>query len=433
MPAPREVRAHSALLLLTVWLAYYPAARKTFVSEDFVIFGSLSRSGLWETLWKNLTGPWLDLAIVDFYRPLSTLILHAEWTLFGLWHPGYVLTHAALHGLCAVALARLLLALCEPESIHASLSAHLLALLWALHPLHPNAVAFVASFATLFAAALVLAGLLLVLVTRRPRAGAIVLLLACLCYEQAVIGPALLLLLALATRQVDWRSLAPCLAVPPIFLLLRWAALGVVVGGYSETQDRLESFPLVDGVTTLGDQVRSTLWPSWSFPLPWLVLAALILGVTALAIRERASLAAAGAVWFVLAALPFGFVDIVPANGRYLYLSSVGLVLIVWGLAKTARARTLLLACTAGLVLLAGFSLQGRLGELQRASVEASEIAGASYGLARLAALQAPGDEAKFPVVVLRVPDFVRGQKGEPMAQILHWGLADATRPPFWL
>lgn len=431
------VRAHSALLFLVAWLTYLPAARKGFVSEDFVIFGSLSRSGVWETFWKNLTGPWLDLAIVDFYRPLSTLVLHAEWKLFGLWHPGYVLTHAAIHGLCAVALARLLHSLCEPESDVAaestslSASAHLIALLWALHPLHPNAVAFLASFATLFAAALVLAGLLVVLVARRPRAGAVILLLACLCYEQAIVGPALLLLLAVATRRVDWRSLLPALAVPPVFLLLRGAALGVVIGGYSETQDRLESFPLFDGMATLAFQLRSTLWPSWSLPFPWPALAALVLAAAVLALRTRARLAAAGAAWFVLAALPFGVITIVPANGRYLYLSSMGVVLIFWSLVTTPRARMVLLACALPLLLVAGISQQQRLGELQRASVEAFEVADASQGMAILASLHSTSDDPALPVVVLGVPDFLRGRRDEPVAQVLHWGLGDAARPPF--
>jgi hypothetical protein len=264
-PAPLSVVA--AVVAVYAW-----ALGRGFTSEDFLLLRVLGERPPWRDLAAAFTEPWLGITVVGFYRPLGTLALAAERALFGARPAGYLAVHVALHALNAVlvlwlarrmlgggpaagsggaavrgparrstgtgssgrpveagqespgAVARATAALppdspvspvagrpsllrVVPAGSPAALAA---ALLFALYPLHPNAVVWVASYATLFAAAAVFGCLL---GYRRAREqggwgwwfGALALFAAALgCYEAAVVLPVVLAATDLLAPAVVW-------------------------------------------------------------------------------------------------------------------------------------------------------------------------------------------------------------------------------------
>ena len=93
--------------------------------------------------------------MVRFYRPVSTLLLALEGWLFGAHPLPFNLVHVAVHA-CNAWLVHAFATRMRGVGATTALAA---ALLFAVHPLHPNAVLFIASFATLFATAFVLGAL----------------------------------------------------------------------------------------------------------------------------------------------------------------------------------------------------------------------------------------------------------------------------------
>jgi multidrug efflux system membrane fusion protein len=317
-------------VVAAVVAVYAWALGRGFTSEDFLLLRVLGERPPWRDLAAAFTEPWLGITVVGFYRPLGTLALAAERALFGARPAGYLAVHVALHALNAVlvlwlarrmlgggpaagsggaavrgparrstgtgssgrpveagqespgAVARATAALppdspvspvagrpsllrVVPAGSPAALAA---ALLVVLYPLHPNAVVWVASYATLFAAAAVFG---CVLAYRRAREqggwgwwfGALALFAAALgCYEAAVVLPVVLAATDLLAPAVVWGGsreqperatgaeaaspvapgwlvVLPFFALAVVYLLLRRLVVGEVMGGYESFGARL--------------------------------------------------------------------------------------------------------------------------------------------------------------------------------------------------
>ncbi len=295
------------------------------------------------------------------YRPLTTLGFAVQWTLGGgapwVFHLGDILLHAAVCVLLFLLLAR----------FAGRAGALLGAALFAVHPLHTEAVANVVGQAELLAAVGVLAAALLWLrrdpgAPVRPRtiaAVAAAYAFALFSKESAVVVPALLVALDFADRRIAltraglWayaRQVAPLMAalalVAAAYLGARFAVLASIPG-----LDVVPSMPfLVDHHVWMGLRV----WPEYArllvFPLdlsadysPAVILpvygwmyetllgAALLTGTVALALtlpwRPRIGLPAA---WFLLSILVvsnlFFPIGVVLAE-RTLYLPSAAVAM----------------------------------------------------------------------------------------------------------
>src|SRR5215470_20171558 len=76
-------RAGPALALSAVVAALYgPAITRYFTSEDFLLLRFLGEHPPWRDLTATLTGPWLGVTIVKFYRPAATTLLALEGVAF---------------------------------------------------------------------------------------------------------------------------------------------------------------------------------------------------------------------------------------------------------------------------------------------------------------------------------------------------------------
>lgn len=485
-------------LVAAVFALYAPLPGRGFTSEDFLLLRVLRERPPWGDLWGLFTEPWLGVEVVRFYRPVGELLLALEAQLFAGHPVGYNLVHTALHAVNALLvwrLCRYCLGLGADADADGGASgaasrrvAWVAGLLFAVHPLAPNAVSWIASYATLFATTLVLAtwwaweGLV-----RHPRdvrrwvALAGLYLAALGCYEAAVVLPAALALRGVLLmvgnkgvgsvegvgdaeggegRRLGWLPPTALTAgLAAAYLLVRWAALGATVGGYASFAERLTSGgpgPLAaDALISLRRLVYPVYGAGGSAAFGWAVLAVAFLLPAVLALRARAGgpsrvgglgLLVFGWAWAVLFLAPFAFQPFVPANGRYAYLATVGLVLVlapVAGWVSPPRESgdspwRVVLPTLAGLLLAAlavlwVFLAVAHVGDLKRAGELAarvsSELRVAAAGQGRGVAV--PGMATSRPLLVAGYPLFLTDGDGTPRAQVLRYGLSDSLGEPF--
>ena len=438
--------------------AYAALLGRGFTSEDFLLVRFLGEHPPWRDAGAQFTAPWLGIAGIRFLRPLSTTLYAIEIALFGTHAVGFNAVHALVHAANALLVAATLRELLGHDE-RGSRAAVAGGVLFALHPLHPNAVIFSASFATLFGAAYVFAALFAYLRYRtngRRRWWALSFgsfACALLSYEAAAILPLWLAaadhLTAPGPPRPQLRRVAGWL---PFVLLLgtylgwrRWV-FGVVLGGYDATSQRLLGTGAVDLAVAIGRAVRRLLLPYYGTVVgtPVLVAATLALVVApAIWLLRRRDRGATGRwltgwAWLLGGLAPFGFEAIVPANGRYGYLAAAGAALLAATLlapsatpaasrppspAEGTRASRLLpWTAVAALALVWSVLLAAHLRACLRAADTAGRIRRAVAAMDR-----SPGG----PRFLTHYPYFVQSGNGDPAAQVFHYGLRDAVNPPF--
>lgn len=432
--ARRLPRGAAPGIVLAAVLAFYGrAVGRGFTSEDFLLVRFLGENPPWRDLVSLFSSPWLEISVVKFYRPVSTLLYGLEIAAFGAHPVGYNVVHVLVHGLNAVLLwgiaRRLVAGLPEPDEI-TPLAA---ALLFAVYPLHPNAVLFGASFATLFAATFLFGSLLAWLRFRESGAridqclalGLFALGLGS--YEAAVVFPAVLGasdLLRKERRRL--LSLLPFFVLTGFYFLLRRSLFGVFVGGYEEQGRSLLSPRLGSLLRDLAASVLQLHVPIYDWtpgPVALAVSCLLIAGVPLAVLWRRGGLRLwlFAWIWTLAALAPFSFRPSVPANGRYWYLAAAGIALSLSALLRS-RGRAL----APEVLVLAGvfwaFLLHGYVG----ISLEAGETA---RTVQRELVRTATGSRGlRF---LTGHPDFLRNRVGVPIAQVLRYGVWDAVHPPF--
>jgi len=308
----------------------------------------------------------------NLYRPLTLVSFTVERRLWGLnplpFHAANVAAHAAASLLVFLLLARLGVG-AGGRTVGAGL--------FALHPVHTEAVANVVGRGELYSALFVLAACLLHLRGREWGPGARsarvlgvagLYLLALASKEMAVTLPALLLLLE-ALRDDERSYLARLLDDLPLFLLLgatlaaffglRHQVLGVFLGDEATssflslgTGERLLTalslWPeylrlLVFPVDLSSSYHPGVVFPATSWePRVWTGLL-VVLGLALVALRTRRAepMVAAGIGWFAVTILPVSnllFPTGVVLAERTLYLPSVGLAFVAAGGVRAANA-----------------------------------------------------------------------------------------------
>lgn len=230
-----------ALLLLAAatFGAYLPSLRNGIVWDDtalllrdpFIRSWRLIPEGFQHFLFTDATAS-------DFYRPIQRLIYTLEYAAYGVRPFGYHLTSIACHLAAAVALFFLadeLLRLFGVEEKKRRWVPFVAALVWAIHPVHSAAVAYISGRADPLAAAFGFAGLLCGLISLRRHgarawlwllAAGAALLLSCLSKEAGLIFPACWFAILLLRK--EWknagRAAVIVLFVAAIYLSLRLPA-----------------------------------------------------------------------------------------------------------------------------------------------------------------------------------------------------------------
>lgn len=437
------------LVLCASVLAFYARAlTRPFTSEDFLLIRFLGENPPWRDLRSLFTAPWLGISVVKFYRPVATLLYGIEIALFG-GHPlGYNAVHLLVHMANTLLLWAIVRRLCQAFNSGPT-TPFTAALLFALYPLHPNAILFGASFATLFGAAFFLAAMLAYQRFREGGSAAwwggalAFFVLALGCYEAAVVLPLLLAAYdhLVAVRKRPAPGYLPFFAVLGLYFLLRKWIFGVFVGGYAEAGQRLLAPHLRQIAGDLATSIDQLHLPVYDrTPEPWrIAIACAVLVGGPLAFRLLCGRVGGGGharlwlfswIWILLAQAPFAFRPSVPANGRYWYLAAAGVAMSVtflarWLFAVTRPPWRSLAPAAAGLLAVTwSFLLAGDVG----ATVEAGRAA-RRVQTEILRAAEASRSSAEM--FVTRHPPFLLSPSQVPIAQVLRYGLWDSVHPPF--
>jgi hypothetical protein len=452
MSGGRLARFGPALALGCVVLALYGRALgRPFTSEDFLLIRYLGQNPPWHHLFAQLSSPWLGISVVKFYRPVSTLFYGVEIAAFGGQPLGYNLVHLLLHGVNVALVWAVVRRLDRLTGEAGTLTPWAVALLFAIYPLHPNAVVFGASFATLYGAAFVLGSLLVYQSFRetgsRTAWGASMALfvLALGSYEESAVLPALLVAYdhLVGVRVASGRRHAalpvgylPFFGVLGLYLLLRRQIFGVFVGGYDEYSQRLLAPQLRQMARDLAASTDLLHLPVFDREPSHLgaVLCCLLLGAAPLALwwLRRGSLGAFARLWLFAWAwtlavqVPFAFRPCVPGNGRYWYLAAAGVamsaVFLARGLFAAVRPpwRSLAPAAVGLLALVWADLLAGEVSTYIAAGRTARTIQGELLRVPRTP-----------EIFLTRYPYFLENAARVPIAQVFHYGVWDSVQPPF--
>ena len=359
-----SVRGAALSVALLVFLAYSPVLRNGFVSWDDDIY-VYQNPRLRNLSLPTVLGTFTSIHASGNWHPLTELSHAADSAIWGMQAKGHHLTNLLLHGLnaglvvlllCALARARARWAESSARTIIAGIAA---GLLWGLHPLRVESVAWVSERKDLLCASFYLAGLLCYLrYAGNAKQRFYIATLACLALAlmskpMAVSLPFVLLVLdAYPLERLGrvrlWRLLVEKL--PFVALASASAAVTLKAQRAGGAFRALHGLPLGTKLLVAARATVSylgkTLWPSellplysypqdvslatWRFAMPVVVLALLAAACVGLARRSRAPLATF--LCYLLALLPvIGIVQVGPQAmaDRYTYLPAVALSLLV--------------------------------------------------------------------------------------------------------
>lgn len=353
----------TAVVLAVATLAFLPTLTGGFLADDFVYvarFYSLPWSewpGLFVREWSG--GAWGQP--LREVRPFAALSFLGDARLFGVNPVGYHLSNLALHLLATFFVTRL----AALYTNHNRAAALIAGLVFALHPAHVEAVAWITGRVDLLATT---AALLFWLAAEFYSAGGrrahlvialFVFFIGVFAKEFCSFVPPLLLLNWLlldlrASRPVWLRRaalLAGSVALVIVYALCRRAALGHDSIGYNMWADVPAWQRQASYLGWLLPLLPFTPHPEWqSFSsigvhhAVWIAFTAATLLGLVVALRRRARVAVAalffGGVWFLLTVTPL--TGVVYHSPRHLYFPSVGFALAAGIAFSTTRASRLL-------------------------------------------------------------------------------------------
>ena len=328
-----------ALLLVAITgMAYFPAIRDGFTWDDEVIYSNQQMVG-WEGLWDIWTKPGENYREVHYW-PVTYSSL---WLDYQIWHMdarGYYLTNIALHA-CNSILVWLILTELGLET------AFMVALLFALHPVHVESVAWAIERKDVLSSLFYLLACLTFLRFHKS-GGTVSLLTTCALYifgllsKSSVISFPLGCVLCMLTYRggVSRRSMtAICVLV----------AIGSVVGvsctGIDRASADVAEWSFLERICcaiqslwrylhiVVNPQGCVPLYPKWN-PLNaipfWMILSATAAAACILSWKKRRRLGTLCAVFFVgtlspvLGIVQFDFLRYSFVADRYLYLACLG-------------------------------------------------------------------------------------------------------------
>jgi Tfp pilus assembly protein PilF len=226
------------VIIAATFLVYLPALRNGFVWDDHALVQRDPLIRSWLLIPEGFRHYlFIDATPSNFYRPIQRLSFVPDYAIWAFNPVGYHLTSILLH--CAAAAALYCLARMLLPPAQRDRWAFVVALIWALHPLHTSAVTYVAGRADPLAALFGFVALALGFqsLARSPRehacaAGAFVCFAGALFSKESGLLFIVIWFLFLARRKVGLR------------LFATWAlALALLVGGYVTTRSFAERTP----------------------------------------------------------------------------------------------------------------------------------------------------------------------------------------------
>ncbi len=380
----RSARVAAVFAAALAALVYANSILNTFAYDDLNIVLNNPRIHSLATLPSAIAAPYWPgeyAKQLGLWRPVTTALLGLQWALWGsnptFYHVVNVLAHAGVTALVVLVLAELM----------STPTAFVGGLIFAVHPVHVEAVSNVVGVSEMGSAFFFLLACLIHLrgptTTRWPRAILIAVLytIGFGIKEGAVTLPAVLFLLDAAQRRIGledlgpylrerWRVYTAIVVAAGAVLAMRYDVLGSIAHPFGPLgADLLKSIPRIWTLAT----VWSNYVRLWVFPqalsadyspnvIPialgwnWLNLAGVAMALSILTIslvlwrradmrkgRDTARIASFGVVWFIITISPVSnifFLAGVMLAERTLYLPSVGLsAATAWLFVRYARRR----------------------------------------------------------------------------------------------
>ena len=343
--------ACSALVALVSLLAYVNAVPNAFTNWDdraLALAEPASRSLDGASISRMFQAP-----VGKAYLPLRTLSYAVDHAIWGERASGYHLTNVLLHGANGVLVLALACRLC------ASMRAGLLcALLFALHPVQTESVAWVAGRRDVLSALFYLAATVWYLRamrrSQRGLAAGVLLLLACLSKGTSVVFPAMALVLELVWTPAPERHHRR-LARQALVWAVAVAMIGIHIG-VGQSKDVIQpphGGTALSNLTTMAKAfaryVAATAWPvhlsaKHHFPptlaVAWLLApVAFILWMVEMLARPGSRRAGLCLAWFAVGLVPVSGIVFPlshPYAERYLYVPIIGLLALA---ARRLRSR----------------------------------------------------------------------------------------------
>ncbi len=316
-----------------------------FVWDDALLIVDNPRIKSWHRILEIFTQPLAPGS--QYYRPLQGLTFLTDYAVNGLAPAGFHLTNVALHALTALLLYRV-----GSMILRDPVAALVAALLFAVHPVHTEAVAYLSGRTDSLSALFLLTAILL---HRVPLLSAGAFLAALLARESALVLLPLIVLLEASGVVASRRRLERYAAYAIVVAL--WAAMRATFLGDHPVHVATAGFPLGTRLLTMPKVVvaylgllalpiqlhmerrvipASILDPSFLAPASLLVLGAALL----FEMRKRAWPITFGGLWFLVALLPFA--NVLPLDAfmaeHWLYVPSMGVFMAAgWRGAQSLR------------------------------------------------------------------------------------------------
>lgn len=366
-----------AIVIILSGLLYLNAASNGFVYDDNVYVESDPTIRQLGNIWKALSSTALDPNVSsavpsNYYRPLVPITYMLDYRLFGMAPWGFHLTNILFHALNSLLVYLIALRLFNKRNL-----AFAAGLLFASHPIHTEAVAWIAIILDVGCAFFLLSAFYLYIVEGRARVrlplSALAFFMALLYKETAVIFPLLLLSYEFFIRRGEkGHGLKTALIVYPAVALAYLAVRLHVLGGFAPLPNPdayLSAYQILINsvyllmrylwmlVFPLNLNAFHTLAPALSALDPRFIASAAAicaLFVIWMTVGKRDRFAAFAFIWVVLPLLPTMYLLKVFGGEiwnifceRYLYLPSFGFVLFVVyaggrlheGLSRNQKAR----------------------------------------------------------------------------------------------
>ena len=422
---------YCAILFPVVVAAYSPIIGGYFIGDDFGIVQLYLTERLhdWPHLWATAFSQGIWGLSPGELRPVVALSYLWDTARWNVEPAGYHATNVFIHAVNAVMVAiaaEYLLGLSVVAAVFAGS-------IFALHPVHAEAVSWISGRSGLIATTFYLGSLLAF--GRYRDAHAVrwyvvtLLMVACSLFskEIAISVPLMLVAYDWAIRhkrvQTRWRRWGPHLGTGTVlaaYLATRWMAFGTLAGGQDDAASgfvaRHASY-VAQLLPPLAYMVHNN---AWSWLLAAVAAAALVLYVRRTHVSRQPHRIAlgvilfSGPVWYIVSTLPLYATYISP---RHLYLPSVG-ICVVLGLALSRLVHTRGgVALTAGLVVL----FSGLLLRAEGRSRAASELSRSLTVEIDRIAEELPEGSA----LILDAP----GRRYD--AYVWAWALPFALEPPF--
>jgi len=259
---PYSTRTHLSLITVMVLGAYAGTLSNYFVADDLwqVHYFSQILDGQWHLFWRNFTGSFIELPGAEFYRPVLGITYLIDCALSSANPIGWHLTSVGLY----LAVCYLLYFVVreftnnhedDNQSDGVSLIALFTTCLFAATPLHCEAVSWISGRADVLAGFFYLGSIFLFFSSRKKDASVrtrtmkylgslAAYVLALGSKEIAICLPAVIILSPLVTREKPGKTLVLCLpylVISALYLLLRLAVFGTILGGYQGGFGRAKS------------------------------------------------------------------------------------------------------------------------------------------------------------------------------------------------